>query len=154
MLLALLVLLVVERAFWVVVELLDDLRLVLDGRERLVVGIVLFTNWMGSKWGKQWGEQWGKHSGGAMGKAIGGNNQEKCESSETIQHNKTRQQKKYPLPPTLFSIPPFTTPKTSHQSHPSPPSSSHCPPTSPGLCFWSVWRMLLMRLMVVVRVMV
>ena len=43
-LLALLVLLVVERAFWVVVELLDDFRWVLDGRERLVVGIVLFTN--------------------------------------------------------------------------------------------------------------
>ena len=43
-LLVLLALLVVERAFWVVVELLDDLRWVLDGRERLVVGIVLFTN--------------------------------------------------------------------------------------------------------------
>ena len=39
-----LALLVVERTFWVVVELLDDLRWVLDGRERLVVGIVLFTN--------------------------------------------------------------------------------------------------------------
>ena len=45
MLLVLLALLVVERTFWVVVvELLDDLRWVLDGRERLVVGIVLFTN--------------------------------------------------------------------------------------------------------------
>lgn len=141
-LLVLLVLLVVERAFWVVVELLDDLRLVLDGRERLVVGIVLFTNWMGR------GSKWGKQSGEAIGETIGRS------VKAARQHNKIRQQKKYPLPPTLFSIPPFTTPKTSHQSHPSPPSSSHCPPTSPDPCFWSVWRMLLMRRRVVVRVMV
>ncbi len=60
MLLVLLVLLVVERAFWVVVELLDDFRWVLDGRERLVVGIVLFTN------------------------------REKCESSETTKHANKR----------------------------------------------------------------